>query len=418
MKQDILSLFLNAYATKLRLMRIFNHAHNQQNRSILILPPSNFGSIGDEAMITGIIDYFKDKGVEKIGLISCSLSPDWNNFKTESQNLKIVHHIFSDSWKQWFEFTKLASTYDQFYCLGADVMDGKYSEYRSARRIQCAALAKQTGTDSAILGFSFNEEPTEKVVEAFQKLPLDIKLYARDPISQNRLIQKLKRPIELVADLAFLVHPASNDGHVSDVLKWIKDQKINQRVVLGINANSQIISQPDEQDINKIIHIYVEALTEIYSQNDNVSFILVPHDFRHPDKKSSDIGLSEAIWQDLPAEVQYHCLKLPAQFSARQIKSIAGNLDMVLSGRMHFAIACLGQGTPVACITYQGKFEGLFRHFELEGMLIKPEEALEESNLGKLIIALLEKRDHIRKNIQNKLSKVQQLAQANLYDQV
>ncbi len=414
MKQDILSFFLNAYATKLRLTRIVKTNNGQQNRSILILPPGGFGSIGDEAMITGIIDYFKDKGVTKIGLVSCSLCPGWKDFKIESNNLKIVHYTLSNSWKQWFELTKLASTYDQFYCLGADVMDGKYSEYRSARRLQCAALAKQTGTDTAILGFSFNEEPMPKVIEAFQKLPLDIKLYARDPISQKRLIQQLKRPVELVADLAFLLRPASNVGHLSDVFKWIKDQKSNRRIVIGINANSQIFSEPDEGDINNLIHIYIEALTEIYAKNNNVSFVLVPHDFRNADKKSSDIGLSEAIWQGLPAKVQSHCLKLPAKFSARQIKSIAGNLDMVLSGRMHFAIACLGQGTPVACITYQGKFEGLFSHFELEGMLIQPEEALEESNLGKLMIALLEKRDKIRKNIQNKLSKIQQLAQANL----
>ena len=81
---------------------------------------------------------------------------------------------------------------------------------------------------------------------------------------------------------------------------------------------------------------------------------------------------------------------------------------------MHVSIACLGQGTPVACITYQGKFEGLFRHFELEGMTIEPSQAFQAGSLVKFLMPLIEKRDDISKHIQLKLPQIQQLAQANL----
>jgi polysaccharide pyruvyl transferase WcaK-like protein len=80
---------------------------------------------------------------------------------------------------------------------------------------------------------------------------------------------------------------------------------------------------------------------------------------------------------------------------------------------MHLAIACLGQGTPVACVTYQGKFEGLFRHFELDGMTIEPEQAFQPEGLVKFLMPLIEKRKDISKQVQLKLPQVQQLAQVN-----
>ena len=42
---------------------------------------------------------------------------------------------------------------------------------------------------------------------------------------------------------------------------------------------------------------------------------------------------------------------------------------------MHLAIASLGMGVPVGCITYQGKFQGLIEgFFDLYDVCIKPED--------------------------------------------
>lgn len=90
-----------------------------------------------------------------------------------------------------------------------------------------------------------------------------------------------------------------------------------------------------------------------------------------------------------------------------------GELDLVLSGKMHLAIACLGQATPVACISYQDKFEGLFQQFDLENMIIEPTEAFQPGRLADFLWPLIEKRKEIRHHIQLKLPYIQQLAQAN-----
>ncbi len=66
------------------------------------------------------------------------------------------------------------------------------------------------------------------------------------------------------------------------------------------------------------------------------------------------------------------------------------------------------------CITYQGKFEGLFQHFDLDGMTITPQQALQPGNLFRFFCPLFEKRQEIRLQIRSKLPEIEGLARANL----
>ncbi|WP_414620694.1 polysaccharide pyruvyl transferase family protein [Calothrix sp. CCY 0018] len=411
-KQFLKFSMLALYANLLRLKRVFQW-NQKQNDSVLLLPPARFGSLGDEAMITAVIEYFKGEGAKQIGFISYSLASNWENFKPAVTGINTVCHSLSDSWKENFHLVTVASRYDKFYCLGADVMDGFYSEKSSLTRLKYVSLAKQTGAEAAILGFSFNEQPAPKVIQAFRNLSSEIKLYSRDPVSHKRLINYLQRSVTLVADLAFLLPPAENPGALSEILQWIKLQQQNQRILIGINANSQSFSNIDKESVHEIIKIYVDTLVEIHSKYQKCSFVLIPHDFRNTDKQSSDIRLSEAILNALPKGIRSDCVKVPTPFSAAEIKSVCKHLDIVLTGRMHLCIACLSQGTPVGCITYQGKFQGLFEHIELDGMLIDPEQACQPGYLSNFFIPLIQHREYNRQRIQEIIPKVKQLALAN-----
>ena len=422
MRKIILSILIKILSVYANLLNILATPKTsiEQNKSILILPPAEFGSLGDEAMVVGIMEYLKDKNFTRLGIISLSpwdkLSPHWDNFNPECEYIEICHHPLL-SWRKWFDFIALVRRYDLFCCLGADMMDGKYGD-TSLGKLNYVSLARQAGVRSAILGFSFNGKPTQKIISTFKELSLDVKLYARDPVSQERLIQSLERPVELVADLAFLMPPTTASEVLSDTFRWIMNEKSNGRIVVGINGNSMVLQNSDDgAEIDNLIRIYVDAITQIYLNNHKSSFLLIPHDFRGAGV-GTDVGLSQAILKALPLEIQSHSTSILKIFSAGEIKFITGYLDMVLSGRMHLAIACLGQGTPVACITYQGKFEGLFTHFELDGMLITPEQALKSDNLSKFIVPLIDKRDSLRRDIELRLPIVKQLAEANLSEYV
>ncbi|WP_009632912.1 hypothetical protein [Synechocystis sp. PCC 7509] len=105
--------------------------------------------------------------------------------------------------------------------------------------------------------------------------------------------------------------------------------------------------------------------------------------------------------------------KVPTLCNAAEIKSIGADLDLVFTGRMPLAIACLGQGVPVAGVTYQGKFEFFFNHFSLQGMTIAPEKAFQTGTLASFLTDIISKSDDIRQIVQTNLAKVQALSDLN-----
>lgn len=68
------------------------------------------------------------------------------------------------------------------------------------------------------------------------------------------------------------------------------------------------------------------------------------------------------------------------------------SLDAVVTGRMHLAIACLGQSVPAACISYQDKVEGLYQLLGLEGLAIDAQFVHSPDASTGLMVNLIEKR--------------------------
>lgn len=406
-KSRILSQLLDAYAATLKSRK--SKLSAQTDSSALFLPPDDPGSLGDEAMLAAGMKYLANQGIKRIGIIGIKSNPDWKNLELVTDTIDLRGH-FAGGGKDRFRFVHLVSSYDRFYCVGADVMDGFYSETRTLHFLNLVALAAKTGADTTILGFSFNEHPSLAAIQALANLPSNVRICCRDPISHKRLTQHLQRPVDLVADAAFLLHPAENSELVLRVSKWIGEQQLAGRVVIGINANSIHRQSLPEFGFDALIRLYSNTLTELFSANQKFSFLMIPHDFRG---QESDVSLAQAILEALSLEMKLYCLQVPTPCSAAEVKSICADLDVVFTGRMHLAIACLGQGVPVAGITYQGKFEGLFNHFELQGMTIAPEEAFQPGVLTSFLLNLIARREQVRQQIQSNLAEVQTLSSSN-----
>jgi len=76
----------------------------------------------------------------------------------------------------------------------------------------------------------------------------------------------------------------------------------------------------------------------LFAENANLSFLLIPHDTR---EDFNDATLADMTLARLPAQVLSFSRIVPAPIEAAEIKAIVKDLDIVLSGRMHIAIACL-----------------------------------------------------------------------------
>lgn len=410
------SLFLGGYAIFLRFGRAIGWIKMIPS-STLLLPPEAPGGLGDEAMVVASISTLRQQGTNHMGLVAFNPRLEYPVPVAEAIDMR-DYFIYSSGLKflqKSIEFGYKVSRYEQFYCLGADLMDGHYSDYVTLKRVKLVELAAKAGVKSTILGFSFNNAPTPLAVQALRSLPSHVNLYVRDAISEERLTARLNRPIPLVADVAFLLHPAESSELLSTVFQWIEKQRNTGRTLVGINPNSLLLKQQDGKTFEDLIQGYAQNLVSLFSRNPNLSFVLLPHDSRNIKGSPSDDRLARAILQELPVEMQPYCCKIPFPCRAAEIKAIVGKLDVVLSSRMHLAIACLGQSIPVVCITYQGKFDGLFRHFAIEGMTVSPEDLLqpESEKVVNCVISTLENREKIHQKIQVQLPQVQQLSLAN-----
>jgi len=380
------------------------------SKSALFLPPAAaVGSLGDEAMIIGSICHLRSQGFNRFGIVSFDSACQWGYLDGVDEVIKVEKR--SDYWS----FIEAMKYYSHFYCIGADVMDGFYGDIGVLRLTKLTQLAAKTGAETRILGFSFNQNPTPTAVQALNELPSEVSLCARDPISHQRLTQNIQRPVELVADLAFLLPPASNSGLVAEVLQWVQVQKASDRIVLGVNVNNLFSRFNKNLTVAKLVDVYVKTMTELLNHHPNLSFLMMPHDSRGDE---SDVSLAANVLEALSKTSNEHTYQVPFPCRADEIKAICAEVDLVVTGRMHLAIACLGQATPVAGITYQGKFEGLFEHFSLnpQEMLITPENALQAGKLAAFMMNVIPQREAIKEQIQAELGKVQALARQNFTD--
>lgn len=390
----------------------FVKTHTPQKKGAMVLYPANdFGSLGDQAMFLSAIEGLKKQGYHEFSLLS-PIRPSKNDIPEFSSNLLNPDFYFKDSITQSIHFQKTFASNDGLFIIGADVMDGHYSTINSLRKIHLLQLAADLGLPTKVFGFSFNEHPADEVVTALKYLPPEVQLLARDPVSQRRLESKLNRSIRLVADLAFLLQANPSGESASTTLNWIKKQKDDGARVIGINANA-LLARNNFKDPFPIATGLAHTMVELNKTNPDLRFVMIAHDFRGTYDDALLNRVSAEIASFTNSSLKKNIFIMPTPCTAAEVKAVCRDLDLAITGRMHLAIACLGQGTPALCIGYQGKMEGLFEHFELQNMVISPKDAFNSNQLVKSANILLTKTPELRTQISEYLPKVLSLAKLN-----
>lgn len=389
---------------------------NRIPSSAIIFAPADPGSLGDEAMVLACKDYLEQQGIKNITVIDHTSKEVYPVDRIPNINLR--EFLVYKSWDNFLISFLYAgwriNQYERLYCLGADMMDGYYSNFATFKRIKLVEIASMLGLSTGILGFSYNRKPTNLSRELLSALPPTTKLCARDQISYQRLMDFVSHPVDLVADVAFLLQPVEQSETLNKVLSWVNSQKNQNKIVVGLNIHALLFNRIEGVTANDIVDVFAAALTKLYYDNQQLSFIFLPHDIRTVKGINDNILLTRVI-ERLSVEVAKSCFNIPFPCRTKEIKAIVKNLDCVVTGRMHLGIACISQGIPIACITYQGKFEGLYQHFNLEPLFIDPKELFvpNQHQLIDLIHQLINKREQLHQQIMNKLPEVKKLSEAN-----
>ncbi len=354
-------------------------------------PASSTGSLGDAAMLAGLMHSLRLQHPD-----CCFLLIGTGSHQVDIPGVGSVDVIAAwEGWHGSLAFDDLIRQHDSFYVLGADVMDGAYGAALVCRMASYCNHAARLGIPATIVGFSFNRNPRRAAVHALARLQSEVRINVRDPRSLERFSAATRRHATLCADVAFLMHPAEESDPAIEA--WIQEAHTNNRVPVGININahafSKVIAEMGEVAV-------VEAVAHELSkaaERCNLAFLLIPHDVK---TKGGDIRLLQSLEQELnrygPRMVRSILLTDPSK-----IKRIVGQLALVVTGRMHLAIASLGMGTPVLCVAYQDKFEGLFQHFDFPlEHLAQPQECVTDTfsiKIENAIQRLGEMRDQITK---------------------
>ena len=334
--------------------------------SSLVLVPCEpghvIGSRGDEAMVYAILaDYRQrhaDGGIAVI--VNNVIFADSSDGRRLSRDFPGI--AFDAAWIGHSHLSKIYNSFvrhkaTEVYVVGADCMDGYYESAISFTLLACADLATRLGIKTKLTGFSFNEHPTRPAKQMFRHVTRQLVCNVRDPISLERVKRLGYKNVttQLVADVAFMLKPVESDA-VAKIAEWIKGERARGQIVLAFNLHGMLVGK---ERYDALVNDVAVELGHFLGENEKVSVALIPHDYRP--QGDLDALSRIAVYLASPR------VRLVGEvLSAAELKGLMGHVDCLFTSRMHLGIAALGQGKPIAAFAYQGKFAGLFAHFDLD----------------------------------------------------
>lgn len=372
-------------------------------------PWSVIGSRGDEAMIVAAVQHFRRR-VPGLRVAVITADPEG------SAAARRMGFEPLEAWRGARMLENIYHAADEFdpafaVVLGADVMDGYYSPVISLVLLATADLLARRGTRTSLLGFSFNQRPAPSLRQAFGMLDERLHVNVRDPLSLERVQRFSAVTGRLVADTAFLLEPDANSPRYAEVAGWIAQRRVAGDRVLAVNVHPMLIRHARPEQVTELAGTLARAFATLGASHP-LSLLLLPHDYR---ERVGDNRCLTPMAATLSASLPGRVLHVPEPHSAAQLKALVGLTDGLVSSRMHLLIAALGMGLPVAAFTYQDKFQGLFRHFELpEWLLFAPQGRLNDADLSQFLARFVESLHGVRAQVAARLPTVRSLAQLNV----
>ncbi|WP_028311135.1 polysaccharide pyruvyl transferase family protein [Derxia gummosa] len=295
--------------------------------------------------------------------------------------------------------------------IGADVLDGSYDPVFSAELLALTDMLARNGVRCAVNGFSFSDKPHEGLARLYDGMSRDVVFNLRDPVSFQRFQRFTGARSRLSADAAFMLEPAALLDGIADYEPWIADRKASGRTVLGINLHPLLLELEERERVPEMCAAFVRVLGQLAAIRP-LAFVLLEHDFRGSSSDYHCIDrLEDALRPLLPGLVW----RFPRQLRAAEIKRAVGQLDGVVTGRMHLSIATLGAGAPVFLFDYKAKMEGLLQHFELDrDMRVPARELFDEPATLAALDRFVQKLPLLRAQVRARLPVIKQLAHSNL----
>lgn len=378
---------------------------------VLIVPGDPWtlvGSKGDEAMIQAVLDQVSsDFPGAQFGALTCSEAASKAATALGITPVQAWDGSLNNCVDSILKFGA-----NVVIIVGADCMDGYYSPYTTTKMIAIGDLCARAGCVVMTTGFSFNDAPASCLAFAYARVHGDVIFNVRDPISIARFKAFCGANARLVADAAFMLRPRVTERTLP-VTEWVSGKKRTGAFLVGFNVHPMLIKNASNDEISRLVGIVAADLEKALVADPRLCCAFIAHDFRAEDGDDRCLG---PVFDQLTAKFGDRLFyERQGVFSAGELKQIAGQMDLVVTGRMHLSIASLGMGVPVAVITYQDKFQGLLSHFGItQRVHASPQEILEVRALPELVSKSVAMAEELRQQVAVRLPEVKRLSQDNL----
>lgn len=382
-------------------------------RHVVVLTPSSVGNLGDEAMVTSIVTQLRAHDPDvRITLITHAPDDAPAHAPLKTEIVCLGDYFKKKPSRPALEaLNTLFQTGTEFILLGADILDGRYSESRSFRRLFLARKAQEAGMDVFVLGFSFSDKAVPRILSYMDRYCREFTYVCRDPLSAGRVSKAVSKPVPHGADLAFLLHvpEAPHAEAAQRAFEVIQGWRAKDRPVLAFNGNPLgLLNAMPDVDLDQAADSYAKALNALAAKT-GCAFLCLTHDNR---SSHSDARFMQKIVERLSPETTAHFV--PETVRATDIKFLCSRVDLTVTGRMHMGIASLGAGTTTMILDFQGKVQGLYALFELPELAIDVRDIMKPDVLTSNVTDKLTRKDMLSEKIQAKLPDIHALSARNM----
>lgn len=363
-----------------------------QPDSHLVLAAPGDGNIGDQAMLEAFLENTTGPVVVIERYAGDVVIPEEQADRIEVVQLPhLVYGVGDEHVADLRRYAALIRRARSVSVVGADMMDGKYSLRGSVRRSLLAQAAAEAGVPTRILGFSWNASArlaARRALVAASRagvVPL-----LRDPLSAERARRAGVQRVEEVTDIVFSAR--TRDGAFRTSLALPADVPFAL-----VNASALVATMVDQvPEYERIVDCLRAA---------GVHVVLLPHVSRPiGDDKIAVRAVAERVGTEGVTVVDR--VLMPAE-----IRGLAEDALLTVTGRMHLAIMSLSLGVPAITLATQGKVEGIMRLIGLPQLCVEPTPGFADRVLP-VIDRILAEPD-VRTTIDNALPEVRRLSAFN-----
>lgn len=338
---------------------------------VTVVSPAAYGSLGDEALLGGSLAVNEAAGY-RTTVWSPGDATRWPEHLGRVDSIDGAVHPLGFHWR----YSELPRSGRMLVILGADSIDGLYGVRSITARVRLANDHVAGGGEAHFANFSLRSEIAPGIRRILRHLDSSVTLSARDELSQSRAADLFEREVLIAPDIAQFLKPQKSNA-TTRTIESLRGAREKGRPVVTLVPNAHFGALYGNSDR------YAQGLITVMRELTKAgAFVCVlTHDRR---ESPGDESLAKAVYSEVRGGRGVTSLHLAR--TAAEAKTVLSEADLVVSGRMHAAVAALSSSVPTIGLDYADKFVGQFKWYDAEHLVVDRGQLLEPLELHRFIV--------------------------------